>query len=237
MKKRIACVAVLVFWCLLMCTVISVKMQEVMKIEVIVVTPDKKDFLPEEVVYTDDEGTHIYKIENGDEWTPGLRVREVNPGEYMIGADGVRLNTFESAKYIQFASRPFKLDDAVKIAPKCEKIEDTYVVSDGVTSWTVKSARITDFIESQAKHELGLDENTHVYSMHDKKQFQKQLVLISIMALACVFVLSEGILTCIRLPELLDKSHAIIWRCIVLMIITMCLFAGVCLIDIPASMI
>ena len=65
MKKRIVCVSILVFWCLLMCTCTSVKMQEVMKIEVITVTPDKKGALPDEVLFTDDGGTHIYKIENG----------------------------------------------------------------------------------------------------------------------------------------------------------------------------
>ena len=236
MKKRIACVSVLVFWCLLMCTCISVKMQEVMKIEVITVRPDKKDTLPDEVLFTDDEGTHIYKIENGDEWTPGLRVHEVNPGGYMIGPQGVKLTGFENASYILFASRAFKIDDAVKIAPKYDAVEDTYVINDDL-SQTIQVSRTTDFIESQARQELGLDENVSVYSMKDKKQLHLQLVLIAALALQCIFVLGFGIITCIHLPKLLSKHHAIMWRCVVLGIITVSMIVGIYLIDIPASVI
>lgn len=235
MKKRIACVSVLVFWCLLMCTVISLKMQEIMKIEVITIAPDKKGVLPDEVLFTDDEGTHIYIIENGDEWTPGLRVHEANHGSYTIGPKGVQFEG-ERVTCIRFASRPFKLDDAVKLAPKYDAVEDTYVINND-PSQMVQVSRTTDFIESQARQELGLDENVSVYSMKDRKQLHLQLVLIAALALQCIFVLGFGITTCIRLPKLLSKHHTIMWRCAVLGIITVSMIVGIYLIDIPASVI
>ena len=235
MKKRIACVSVLVFWCLLMCTVISLKMQEVMKIEVITAAPDKKGFLPDEVLFTDDEGTHIYIIENGDEWTPGLRVHEANHGAYTIGPKGVWFEG-ERVTCIRFASRPFKIDDAVKLAPKYDAVEDTYVINKD-PSQTVQVTRTTDFIESQARQELGLDENVSVYSMADRKQFHLQLVLIGALALQCIFVLGLGITTCIRLPKLLEKRYAVMWRCVISGIVTVSMMVGIYLIDIPASVI
>ena len=81
MKKTFFCVFFLIFLTLITCTVLSVKIEEEMTLEVI--GYEKREsydaFIPpKDMLFTDEEGSHLYEVYQGTGWESGLRAREIS---------------------------------------------------------------------------------------------------------------------------------------------------------------
>ena len=80
MKKTFFCVFFLIFLTLITCTVLSLKIEEEMTLEVI--GYEKREsydaFIPpKDMLFTDEEGSHLYEVYQGTGWESGLRAREI----------------------------------------------------------------------------------------------------------------------------------------------------------------
>ena len=80
MKKTFFCVFFLIFLSLITCTLLAGKIEEEMTLEVI--GYEKRESFdaftpPKDMLFADDEGTHLYEVYQGTGWESGLRAREI----------------------------------------------------------------------------------------------------------------------------------------------------------------
>lgn len=92
MKKKVLCVFFLIFLTLTTCTILSLKIEEEMTLEVVgwKVKCDYVDtHVPPDMLFSDEEGIHAYEVYEGTGWESGLRAREVklDNGTFLADRD------------------------------------------------------------------------------------------------------------------------------------------------------
>lgn len=93
MKKNVLCVFSLIFLALVTCTLLSMKIEDEMLLEVI--GYEKKEAystlsMPSDMYFVDDVGMRLYEVYEGTGWESGLRAREVqldSAGYFMTDRD------------------------------------------------------------------------------------------------------------------------------------------------------
>lgn len=134
MKRRILCIACLVFFILSACTLLSLKIEKEMLIQVETKQIRGEDswggpvILPKTVLFEDDYGSHLYQVVQGSGWENGLRVDEVSKDLYKIDFDNKTVNVLGGFDYcfITTASRQPVPGELVEII----EAKDTGIVSD-----------------------------------------------------------------------------------------------------------
>lgn len=222
MKKRVLCFLVLVLYLLTACTMLSSKIEEEMATEVTVYQVEAKEagryeinlpvrflFLEDEQINIDDLGTRqlgglqdytLYQLEQRKGWESGLRVWEVDRGDYHINPMDSVLSGFDETRpwtFVSCASRHPRPGQAVRVLPDGEIGRDHYLVlypgivptpdrlPEGVTiaakndhALLLAMERVpVPFLEKQAKTQLGILRTTgcRVFSLHDLDQLLSNL--------------------------------------------------------------
>lgn len=169
MKRTTAYVFALILYLLVVCTIISAKIEEEMQTQVITTdypvekTKSSNIQVSTNYLYHDaDGGVHLFYVEEGTRWVRGSICKELSPLEYTAGKDAnMQPVVFVSANrdwsFITAASR-FPLDGrGVEICDSRNFVEDQYllVYPDGVPEYEKLPDRVS--LISQTDDSLLLD--------------------------------------------------------------------------------
>lgn len=130
MKRRVLCVFSFVVYILTVCTLLSVKIEDMMMTRVESGPVNTRAAhesvireLPDRALFADNAGLHLYEIYDGTGWESGKRIREVSG--WTLGGDGtVRVPGYPDTAYVFSASRQPKQGEEVKVLETWEKGDD-----------------------------------------------------------------------------------------------------------------
>lgn len=131
MKRKVVCIFVLVFWALMVCTILSAGIEQQMTAQVTTITmSDLSDMrkLPLDALFYDEDGMHLYEVVKGSGWESGNRVQEIAPELYWIEEDGIVVTNGSEYGYIQYASKPIASGDLVQIVHQYAGQEGSYLI-------------------------------------------------------------------------------------------------------------
>ena len=77
MKRRVLCIFVLILWGLVFCTMLSVRIEQLMIPEVVLTQADESELAPHialDSLFFDDTGMHLYRPREGTGWETGTRI-------------------------------------------------------------------------------------------------------------------------------------------------------------------
>lgn len=201
MKRTVICVSALVLWCLVGCTFLAGRIEELMTVSVVMV--ESKETLLEEggswiaipgdALVQEEDGPHLYSTRAGEGWETGLRIEETDPAMYVYepSEDLLRLlSEFGGTKYVHYASKPVRAGElAMPTYPRAGE-EDCYLILDpGTADQSLKAwetASVLEekeglvlvtlkgkqpFLQGQARGELGYDRESRLYSLGDVRGF------------------------------------------------------------------
>lgn len=133
MKRRVLCVFLLILYLLVVCTMLSAKIEEEMST---LVKVEKRTSSRQtgrsmtiniRAVYTDSEGDHLYEVREGEGWDNGLRTYDV-PGFGINMVDGVAtLYGPRDYVFVRAASRQPRDGELATIVEEFETGKDTYL--------------------------------------------------------------------------------------------------------------
>lgn len=213
MKRRVLCIFVLILWGLVFCTMLSVRIEQLMIPEVVLTQADESEPSPHialDSLFFDDTGMHLYRPREGTGWETGTRIYEEEINNYSVGAEQLDLKFFGS--YVRYASKPLRSGDEISIKSDLENKDDTWLaifpegipqLSDALTlTAEAENAllfNVTDtpqpFMADRAKStilpvtELANENAGSFYSLSDVKSFLSQLPLLAALLALSIFVL------------------------------------------------
>lgn len=217
MKKKALMIFVLLFWMLVACTLLSVKVEEQMIPQVTTVTAsrgysfDSDPEVPLSCLFFDSNGMHLYSTYEGTGWEAGIRVKEESPSSYEVGEESVILTNGWSGTFIEFASKPLKPGELVSEKRGGEQIEDHWLAvfsqekpefselpegvsleeeNDGAVLLSIAKAQ-QPYMDGRAKSLVPEFFNAQVYSFAEMRKFLDalpQVGLAAAMILAAVTI-------------------------------------------------
>lgn len=213
MKRRVLCIFVLILWGLVFCTMLSVRIEQLMIPEVVLTQADESELSPHialDSLFFDDTGMHLYRPREGTGWETGTRIYEEEINNYSVGENQLDLKFFGS--YVRYASKPLRSGDEISIKSDLENRDDTWLAIfpegipqlSGVLTPTAEAENallfnVTDtpqpFMADRAKStilpvtELANENAGSFYSLSDVKSFLSQLPLLAALLALSLFVL------------------------------------------------
>lgn len=138
MKRKVLFVFSLVAWVLVVCTLLSGKIEEQMTAQVVTVSrnPFGANILPLESLFYDETGYHLFEMVEGIGWESGTRARELGNQRYSIveNEDDENDETQEvsaspsyNGKLIRFSPRPLREGELLKELTEQETMDDVYL--------------------------------------------------------------------------------------------------------------
>lgn len=128
MKRRVLCIFVLILWGLVFCTMLSVRIEQLMIPEVVLTQADENEPSPHialDSLFFDDTGMHLYRPREGTGWETGTRIYEEEINNYSVGENQLDLKFFGS--YVRYASKPLRSGDEISIKSDLENRDDTWL--------------------------------------------------------------------------------------------------------------
>ena len=213
MKRRVLCIFILILWGLVFCTMLSVRIEQLMIPEVVLTQADESEPSPHialDSLFFDDTGMHLYRPREGTGWETGTRIYEEEINNYSVGEEQLDLKFFGS--YVRYASKPLRSGDEISVKSDLENKNDTWLaifpegipqLSDTLTP-TAKAENallfnVSDtpqpFMADRAKStilpvtELANENTGSFYSLSDVKSFLSQLPLLAALLAFSLFVL------------------------------------------------
>ena len=213
MKRRVLCIFVLILWGLVFCTMLSVRIEQLMIPEVVLTQADESEPSPHialDSLFFDDTGMHLYRPREGTGWETGTRIYEEEINNYSVGENQLDLKFFGS--YVRYASKPLRSGDEISIKSDLENRDDTWLAIfpegipqlSGALTPTAEAENallfnVTDtpqpFMADRAKStilpvtELANENAGSFYSLSDVKSFLSQLPLLAALFALSLFVL------------------------------------------------
>lgn len=213
MKRRVLCIFVLILWGLVFCTMLSVRIEQLMIPEVVLTQADESEPSPHialDSLFFDDTGMHLYRPREGTGWETGTRIYEEEINNYSVGENQLDLKFFGS--YVRYASKPLRSGDEISIKSDLENRDDTWLAIfpegilqlSGALTPTAEAENallfnVTDtpqpFMADRAKStilpvtELANENAGSFYSLSDVKSFLSQLPLLAALLALSLFVL------------------------------------------------
>lgn len=192
MKKRVVvCFFVLVFWGLMICTVLSGSISRQMTAKVTVIGQDKGFLseirLPADVLFSDENGLHLYEVVEGDNWEKGKRVQEVDLYQYRIEEEEVVVSVGTEFGYIRYASKTIMDGDLIQVVSQGKRFEGIFLgimeegieMVDGIEKGNevvlFSIAGKQPYMEEQMKRDLGMTEEDELYSLDEVIDFFENL--------------------------------------------------------------
>ena len=213
MKRRVLCIFVLILWGLVFCTMLSVRIEQLMIPEVVLTQADESEPSPHialDSLFFDDTGMHLYRPREGTGWETGTRIYEEEINNYSVGENQLDLKFFGS--YVRYASKPLRSGDEISIKSDLKNRDDTWLAIfpegipqlSGALTPTAEAENallfnVTDtpqpFMADRAKStilpvtELANENAGSFYSLSDVKSFLSQLPLLAALLSLSLFVL------------------------------------------------
>lgn len=201
MKRNVICVSALVLWCLLACTVLSKKIENLMTVRVVLTYMEEKEsekgvvqrVLPGDCLIFDENSFHLCRVEEGEGWDIGTRLQKEQMEVYKYDEERDEIEYFldsPGTRFVRYASRPVTAGELVEPCSPRIGDEDYYLVVDpgnadrSLEAW--ETATVTEeqegmllvtlngkqpFLESQAKSELDFARDSRIYSLGDIQRF------------------------------------------------------------------
>lgn len=264
MKKKALCIFSLILYLLVACTIVSHWIEDQMMTQVTISERKNRGdsfSFKQSVLFTDDQGKHLYEMIDGTGWNSGLRASMLPDASWYINAinsaveyDGNK----QSYRFIISASRMLTEGEAVEVIEYSRTADDQYlcIFTNGIPEELIlpKNAEIaarnettlllniTDgsfpFFEHAAKGlSESLAEADHIISLTDARAFQNtlpSLVIPVVVFLSGIVIWAVSCLLCIR-------SRKFKWFLrfnIMLVILLLCSLAFLLnRIELPASML
>ena len=264
MKRSVLCVFLLILYLLLVCTMLSAKIEEEMAtlVQVERRTSSKGTgrtmTLDFRAVFTDSEGDHLYEVREGEGWSHGLRAYEVTGFSLDFMQGVVTLYGPRDYSFVKSASRQPKDGELVKIVEEFEMGKDTYlycykygvpeeldmppyltVVGQSESALLIENSEGTfPFLPHTAKTwTVTTDAANRVFSLTEAEMFLNELPKV-----ACVFAIifvGVGIWLvscCLNIRKC--KIASLGWLNITLVIVSLCVVQWALKgIDLPASIL
>lgn len=261
MKKQVIYLFSLIAYLLIVCTVLSIKIEEEMVSQVEIISRRNKGdiiTLNQSVLFADDSGQHLYVVFEGSGWDEGLRSQELT-GWSIAANDAVQFYGYEDKyTFVASASRTPLKGEEVAVIEEFTNGEDQYLClySDGVPEEFVlpNNARIISqtenavwlelsdaqfpFFEHRAKNVLKSinTPDMRVFSLTEVEVFLNQLPLLMVLAMQLI------------VPVILwgasfvfsgwQKGRFVVWLNFGIIILAMCILPQVLTrIDLPASLL
>ena len=236
MKRRVVCIGIFVFWGLLVCTILSIRIEELMTVQAVKAELEEEKTedgfsrwtIPADALIRDTEGMHLFYGEEGEGWEEGTRVKEADPFMYSVEGNSILLPDELDRSYLLYASRPVKVGERIIWSRSYPEGEDCYLVIDpgepdqSLERW--ETASVTEeregvllvslsgkqpFYEKQARSELGFSENSKIYSLGDVRKLLETFPLLAGMtALLLMSVILWGY--SLRLTRRLRKNRMLL---------------------------
>lgn len=141
MKRKVLFVFSLVAWVLVVCTLLSSRIEDMMTAQVVTAPrePYGPTILPMESLFYDETGRHLFEMMEGTGWESGLRARELGNQSYSIiynegdeddesdDTQQVSASPSYNGKLIRFSSRPLWENEPVEEVNGRETVDDTYL--------------------------------------------------------------------------------------------------------------
>ncbi len=140
MKKTILRIFSLILFLLVVCTLLSTKINQEMMTQVEASPINTRGVheqvtreLPGRMIFSDSTGRHIYEVIDGSGWESGKRIREVDVWS-MSGLDIVTTPGYPDSQYVLSASRQPQVGEEIEIFDETILADDTYLLiyPDGV---------------------------------------------------------------------------------------------------------
>lgn len=219
MKRRVISVGVLGVWILLVCTVLSEKIEEMMTVRFVLakVKETEKDgvfwwTLPSDALAEGENGKVLYKAVRKEGWEEGLRAEELDQMMYQEDGENLLFSSEPYEQHVRYASRQITEGDLLEICVQKTEGEDSLLITDpkgdSLQLKTGEDYRVEEtadgaalvvteglqpFLESQARSRFEVSDGGRVYSLGDFKQLCRSLPLLAGMAvvlLASLFLWS-----------------------------------------------
>ena len=258
MKRKVICVFILVFWGLVICTLLSAGIEQQMVAKVVSVKPigESEVKLPMDSLIIDDMGSHLYKVVEGEGWESGKRVEEVSPNEYRVQEGNIIMTTGQGEDYIQYASKPIVPGDLVQVLGQYQGQEDNYLIIGSTDiemsteSWEdvsivernekvllLSMAGKQPYMEAQVRSELSIPEENEIYSLQDVNLFFENMPLVAILLTLIIDSVILWGYSCI-LSGNLRKNRFLLVGNFVIGVVLLRIFARVThMIDLPSSLL
>lgn len=171
-KKWIICFFILIFWGLMICTVLSIHIHQQMTANVTVIKQEGFSLsgirLPVSVLFFDKNGIHLYEVGEGDSWEKGKQVKEVEPYQYQIEEENVLVFTGSEYGYIQYASKAIKDGDLIQVVSQNKRKEALYFMIAEEEEKLEESKETIHIIEKK--------DSTFLFSMVGKQPYMEEEV-------------------------------------------------------------
>lgn len=133
MKKKAILIFTLVFWVLAVCTLLSLRIEELMITKVVICQPESDGFgmgmsdstLPADCLFSDEAGIHLYTAYEGNGWESGTRILEVPQENFAVEEDAISVTAY--GDFVQYASKPPKVGGIAEVQRKGDKRDDTWL--------------------------------------------------------------------------------------------------------------
>lgn len=140
MKKKVLCIFSLILYLLVACTIISHWIEDQMMTQVTISERKNRGdgfSFKQSVLFTDDQGKHLYEIIDGTGWNSGLRASMLPDASWYINAINSAVEydgNNQSYRFITSASRMLTEGDPVEVVESIRKADDQYlcIFTDGI---------------------------------------------------------------------------------------------------------
>lgn len=233
MKKKALLIFILIFWMLIACTLLSVKVEEQMIPQVTTVEASTGyDYssdpeLPLDCLFFDDYGAHLYSTYEGTGWEAGVRVKEQDSGSYILGEESIFLPNSWGGTFIEYASKPLKPGELVLVERGGDKVEDYWLAvfseekpafnalpeevalkeESGSAVLLEASKAQEPYMDGRVKSMVPELYNAHVYSFGEMRKFLDALPQVGLTAAIILAALTLWVCSCFMAKDV--KKHKI----------------------------
>lgn len=192
MRRKILFLFTLLFLGLIICTMLALRVDDLMAPQVTAATTDNDYVLPLYALSADGHSGHLYRIEEGGDWTPGMYAQIMDEWLYTVEDGQLLVPGGMGPEYIIYASKPFvdgarvrvtKLHKGGKMAllaigPSAGTLPEDKVSieeqTDGAVLFTTSEAKLP-YMEGQVRSQLSVPEDTRVFSLTELGAFLESL--------------------------------------------------------------
>lgn len=232
MKKKVIFLFAFLFWVLAVCTLLALRIEALMTPQVALVDEyANMSALPEDCLFTDETGPHLFTVVEGSGWNSGTRAREVQPEDYLLDGGKIALYTYGAP--VQYATKQPRDGYPVCVLKFSQKANDHWVVCSDETlntpenmreiavEQTFKDAALlavqgmpSPFMPNRAKSTLAEKwdsppKGLTVYSLNDAESFLNALPLLAVLLVSLLVPLILWAYSC-RLAKSPRKNKKVL---------------------------
>lgn len=150
MKRRVVCVFSLIFWLIILCTLLSIRVEQLMKttVEIREINmPMPNTSISADALFYDEAGMHLYKVSPSYGWDAGMRVSEYSG--YVLQND--RLSNLDNGWFVLYATHDLRPNDEVLIREEPYLyMDDIWVATypNGIPAYSLAADNITAEVQT-----------------------------------------------------------------------------------------